>query len=65
MSLLKSIKEKSPDVQVIMMTGEPTFKTPSDGMLAGASDYLVKPIRKEQLLSAVEAVVSNAFLKNG
>jgi len=49
-SLLKSIKETSPHVQVILMTGEPTIETASEAVRAGAFDYLSKPIGREQLL---------------
>ena len=51
--LLKNIKKMSPYVQVILMTGEPTVKTASEAVRAGAFDYLSKPIRKEQLLRTV------------
>ena len=51
--LLKAIKETSPHVQVILMTGEPTVETASEAVRAGAFDYLSKPIGKEQLLRTV------------
>ena len=56
-SLLKSIKEKSPHVQVILMTGEPTVETASEAVRARAFDYLTKPIGKEQLLKTVANAV--------
>ena len=53
-TLLKAIRDASPpDIQVIMMTGEPTVETASDAVRAGASDYLAKPIGKESILRAV------------
>ena len=52
-SLLKTIKETSPHVQVILMTGEPTVETASEAVRAGAFDYLSKPIGKERLLTTV------------
>lgn len=52
-TLLKAIHDSSPDVQVIMMTGEPTVTTASDAVRAGASDYLAKPVSKESILRAV------------
>ena len=51
--LLKAIRDASPDIQVIMMTGEPTVETASDAVRAGASDYLAKPVGKESILRAV------------
>lgn len=52
-ALLKSVKEVSPHVQVILMTGEPTIETASEAVRAGAFDYLSKPIGKEPILRAV------------
>ena len=52
-SLLKAIKEKSPHVQVILMTGKPTVEIASEAVRVGPFDYLVKPIIKEQLLETV------------
>ena len=56
-SLLKSIKEKSPHIQVILMTGEPSVETASEAVRAGPFDYLAKPIRMEQLLTTVANAV--------
>ena len=52
-TLLKAIRNASPDVQVIMMTGEPTVETASEAVRAGASDYLAKPVGKDAILLAV------------
>jgi DNA-binding NarL/FixJ family response regulator len=52
-NLLKAIKEISPLVQVILMTGEPTIETATEAVRAGAFDYVAKPIGKAQLLRTV------------
>jgi putative two-component system response regulator len=52
-TLLRAIRGASPDVRVIMMTGEPTVETASESVRAGASDYLAKPIAKAAMLEAV------------
>ena len=52
-SLLKAIKEKSPHVQIILITGDPTAETECEAMRAGAFDYLAKPICVEQLFKTV------------
>ncbi len=52
-TLLQAIREASPDVQVIMMTGEPSVETAADAVRAGASDYLAKPVGKADILKAV------------
>ncbi|MBT3378117.1 MAG: response regulator [Lentisphaerae bacterium] len=51
--LLEQIREKSPDIQVIMMTGEPTVDTAASAVRSGAVDYLLKPIGKREILRAV------------
>ena len=53
-ALLKMIREVSPpNVQVVMMTGEPTVETAAEAVRAGASDYLAKPVGKHAILMAV------------
>ena len=54
--LLRRIHARAPDVQVVMMTGEPTVETASESLRAGAADYLFKPITK----AAILRVVTNA-----
>ncbi len=51
--LLRRIREISPHVQVIMMTGEPTLETVSESLRLGAVDYLQKPAGKHEILKAV------------
>jgi len=51
--LLQRIRERSADVQVIMMTGEPTLETASESLRLGAVDYLQKPVGKDELLKSV------------
>ena len=51
--LLRQIRQMSPDVQVIMMTGEPTLETAAEALRLGALDYLQKPVGKDDILKAV------------
>lgn len=55
--LLKAIKRVAPDIQVIMMTGEPTAATAAESVRAGAHDYLFKPVSKSAILRSVAAAV--------
>jgi len=52
-ALLQRIRENAPNVQVIIMTGEPTLDTATDAVRAGACDYLSKPVGKEAILRSV------------
>ena len=55
--LLQRIREESPDVIVIMMTGEPTLDTVTESLRLGALDYLQKPVEKADVIK----IVKNAF----
>ena len=54
--LLHRIQASAPDVQVVMMTGEPTVETAIESLRSGAADYLYKPVNQ----AAILRVVSNA-----
>ena len=56
-TLMKRLRELSPDLRIIVMTGEPTVETATEAVRAGAHDYLPKPIQKEELLKAVHNAV--------
>lgn len=47
---LREIKKKYPLVEVILLTGHGSVETSIDGMKLGAFDYLLKPIKLEDLL---------------
>ncbi len=55
--LLKTIRAASPEVEVIMMTGEPTAETAAEAIRAGARDYLAKPVLKSAMLRSVGTAV--------
>jgi DNA-binding NtrC family response regulator len=47
---LKRIKEMSPDIEVIMLTGHANVEVAIQGMELGAFDYLMKPMDIDELL---------------
>jgi DNA-binding NtrC family response regulator len=47
---LREIKRIQPEVEVILLTGHASLETSVEGMRQGAYDYLLKPIRLEDLL---------------
>jgi DNA-binding NtrC family response regulator len=51
--LLGRIHERFPDIQVIVITGEPTVETAAEAVRLGAFDYLAKPISSAAIRSAV------------
>ena len=54
MALLERIHAILPEIQVIMITGEPTVETAADAVRQGAFDYLSKPISREEIQAIVE-----------
>ena len=52
--VLKAIKTKMPNVQVIMMTAYGSIRSSVDAMKHGALNYLTKPLDTEELLIFIE-----------
>lgn len=52
--LLQNLRTKYPTTQVVMITGDPTVGSMRHAMKTGAYDYLLKPIRREELLRVTE-----------
>jgi DNA-binding NtrC family response regulator len=52
---LREIRRRQPDVEVILLTGHASMETSIEGMKQGAFDYLLKPIRFEELLQKIMA----------
>ncbi|HWQ57833.1 MAG TPA: HD domain-containing phosphohydrolase [Clostridia bacterium] len=57
-SLLKYVHEYWPNIQVVVMTGEPTIDSAVEAMRLGARDYLTKPVYKNTVLKTVSQVTS-------
>ena len=53
LDILKSIKEKSPNLNVIIVTGYKSVETASEAAALGASGYIVKPFKSDEILEAV------------
>ncbi len=52
--LLKEIKNKYPDIEVIMMTAYSTVENAVDALKAGAYDYMTKPFSNTELLVIIK-----------
>jgi putative two-component system response regulator len=55
--LLREIKKRKPNVEVIIITGYGTLKSAMDGIRYGASDYILKPFNVSDLLSSINRVL--------
>jgi EAL domain-containing protein (putative c-di-GMP-specific phosphodiesterase class I) len=52
--LLRRVRERSKEVPVVLMTGNPKVETAVDALELGAIHYLLKPINTESFCKAVE-----------
>lgn len=50
---ITKVRENDPNIQIVIMTGEPTVETAVKAVRLGANDYLTKPIGKEDLLGVI------------
>jgi DNA-binding NtrC family response regulator len=61
--LLGEIRRLYPDTGVILMTAFGSIETAVEAMKHGASDYLVKPVKTDELVRVVERVLREAALR--
>ena len=54
LEVLASIKEKRPNLKVIIITGYKSIETASEATTLGASGYIVKPFRSDEILEKVK-----------
>jgi two-component system response regulator HydG len=60
--LLKRAKAVEQDIEVIMITGHGTVEIAVEAIKEGAYDFITKPVRKAQLLRAVEKAAEKQYL---
>lgn len=63
MELMREIRRRQSEVDVIMMTAYEMDYSYVDVIEAGATDFLVKPFRKDELQAKVQRIVSERQLK--
>jgi DNA-binding NtrC family response regulator len=57
MTVLKTIKQKWPDSEVIIITGYPTVDTAKEAVTLGAYDYLAKPAGPDEVINATHGAM--------
>lgn len=62
MELLRQIKERSPQTEVVVMTAYGSIESAVEAMKLGAYDYLSKPIDKERLPIVIEKALEHQRL---
>lgn len=58
MSILRTIKERWPNSEVIIITGYPSIETAKEAVRLGAHDYLAKPVGPDDVIRAAGAALS-------
>jgi DNA-binding NtrC family response regulator len=59
LSVLKAVKQTSPDSEVIVITGYPTIESAKEAVQLGASDYLAKPVGPAEVINATNAAMAH------
>ena len=54
LDVLKSMKARRPDLNVIMVTGYKTVETASEAAHLGANGYIIKPFKSDEILKTVQ-----------
>jgi len=62
MELLEKIKEISPDIEVILITGYGTIETAVQAMKKGAADYVTKPINDDEFKIIIGNIIKKKML---
>ncbi len=57
MAVLKTIKEKWPESEVVIITGYPAIETAKEAVRLGAFDYLAKPVGPDDVINAANGAV--------
>lgn len=59
LDLLRFVKARHPDIEVILVTGHGSTQDGIKGMRLGAFDYLMKPVKIEDLIEKLESAVED------
>ena len=58
-TVLKAIKQRWPESEVIVITGYGTLETAKAAMVLGAYDYLLKPVGPDQVIEVCKAALQH------
>ncbi|MGI6010353.1 MAG: response regulator transcription factor [Ruminococcus sp.] len=61
--IIKRIKTKDPEIHFIIISGYREFEYARDALKYGADDYLLKPIKKEELAAALGRIINERIEK--
>jgi DNA-binding NtrC family response regulator len=58
MDVLKTIKERWPDSEVVVITGYPSVESAKQAVRLGACDYLAKPVAPDDVIRATNSAIT-------
>lgn len=57
MTVLRTIRQKWPDSEVVIITGYPSIETVKEAVRLGACDYLAKPVAPDEVIHATHGAL--------
>jgi DNA-binding NtrC family response regulator len=57
LSVLRTIKQKWPDSEVVIITGYPTVDSAKEAVRLGAYDYVAKPVGPQDVINVADAAM--------
>ncbi len=58
MSVLKTIKQRWPETEVVIITGYPNIETAKEAVRLGAYDYLAKPVGPDEVINVANGAMT-------
>ncbi|MDD5176880.1 MAG: response regulator [Sterolibacterium sp.] len=58
MSVLRMIKERWPESEVVVITGYPSVETAKEAIRLGAYDYLAKPVNPDEIIKVASGAIT-------
>ncbi len=58
LSVLRTIKQKWPDSEVVIITGYPTVDSAKEAVRLGAYDYVAKPVGPQDVINVTDGAVA-------
>lgn len=58
LTVLRAIKERWPESQVVIVTGFPSLETVKEAFEVGACDYLAKPVGPDEIIHAANGALT-------
>lgn len=59
MEVLKAIKDKWPETEVVIITGYPSIETAKEAVRLGAHEYLAKPVGPDDVINAATDAITS------